>query len=96
MSQICSKEELEELYNSQYKKIVVPLSLHSVANYTVQTLLEHIPSRSLAQDMCSQIIPVFEDLMAESITGVVLSTITYFRGFNGSLSILISRKSYLR
>jgi len=70
---ICSKEELEDLYNLQYKEIIVPLSLHSVANYTIQTLLEHIPSRTLAEDMCSKIMPIFEDLLAESITGVVIS-----------------------
>ena len=68
-SQICNKEELDDLYNQQYKEIVVPLSLHSVANYTVQTLLENISSRALALDMCSKIVPVFEDLLAESITG---------------------------
>ena len=68
-SQICSKEELENLYNQQYKDKIVPLSLHPTANYTIQTMLEHVPSRALAQDMCSKIVPIFEDLLAESITG---------------------------
>lgn len=70
---ICSKEELENLYNQQYKDKIVPLSLHPTANYTIQTMLEHVPSRALAQDMCSKIVPIFEDLLAESITGVVIS-----------------------
>ncbi|KAL5264945.1 hypothetical protein ACHWQZ_G005891 [Mnemiopsis leidyi] len=87
---ICSKEELEELYNEQYKDIVVPLSLHPVANYTVQTLLENISSRSLALDMCSKIVPVFEDLLAESITGVVISVTKccYHHGLTSNFDIM--------
>lgn len=72
---VCSKDELVSLYDKHFKKILVPLSLHPVANYTIQTLLERAPTRAIAEDMCGQIVPVVEDLLAESATGVVISLV---------------------
>ena len=65
-----SKAELEDIYSAHYKKVLIPLSLHPVANYIVQTMLDNCPTRDIAEEMCSELLPLVEDLLAESITGL--------------------------
>ena len=67
--QVSSKTELESLYEMHFKRAIIPLSLHPIANYTVQTLVNHCPNVAMATSICEELFPLFEDLLAESATG---------------------------
>ena len=71
---ICAGNEtlLDEIYCKCIKKYLLPLSLHEIGNYIVQTYLRSIKIEKQAMEVCHKLLKYVEDILAAGSMGVVI------------------------
>eukprot|EP00050_Salpingoeca_kvevrii_P021575 m.112597 g.112597 ORF g.112597 m.112597 type:complete len:753 (+) comp9403_c0_seq1:138-2396(+) len=72
---VASPDLFHSIYTTSFRAKLLDLALHPMANYTVQRLLEFVPTAEAASALLTQLTHSFEDLLAENRTLVVVKTI---------------------